>query len=129
MDHRTHLSRHYSWSAAYLRRQSLDAKRIHGHLSEPHCKRRARGEPVRLELAAVHVPLAAVKVSFQWQVDFELSGFISIFARIDTKTMVIKQKYCKPQAESFSTWSHGMICESPEAGGLEDIEYDDWVIS
>ena len=22
----------------------------------------------------------------------------------------------------------GLLCESPEAGGLEDVEYEDWVI-
>ena len=50
------------------------------------------------------------------------------FAKIYTNAMTTKQEYIEPKAEAISAWSLDMLCDSPVAGGLEDLEYEDWVI-
>ena len=42
--------------------------------------------------------------------------------------MTMRQEYSEPKAEAISAWSYEMLCESPVEGGLESVEYEDWVI-
>lgn len=42
--------------------------------------------------------------------------------------MTMRQEYIEPKAESISAWPYEMLCESPVEGGLESVEYEDWVI-
>ncbi len=43
--------------------------------------------------------------------------------------MIKRKHYLSPECEYEDTISEGILCESPETGGLEDVEYDDWEIS
>ena len=65
---------------------------------------------------------------FHLTLDFEMMSILIRFARIYTNAMTIRQEYCEPRAESIAAWSLDMVCESPVEGGLEDLEYEDWVI-
>ena len=37
-----------------------------------------------------------------------------------------KMKYIKPSLRLIPTTVENIVCGSPQAGGLEDIGYDDW---
>ena len=50
------------------------------------------------------------------------------FARIDTIAMIIRQEYSEPKAEAINAWFYEMLCDRPVDGGLESVEYEDWVI-
>ena len=42
--------------------------------------------------------------------------------------MTMRQKYREPKAEAINALSYDMLCDNPVEGGLESIEYEDWVI-
>ena len=37
--------------------------------------------------------------------------------------------YYPPETEELGTGLKSLLCDSPVDGGLEDLEYEDWVIS
>ena len=43
--------------------------------------------------------------------------------------MIKRKYYFSPECEFEDAIPGGILCESPETGGLEDVGYDDWVIS
>ena len=42
--------------------------------------------------------------------------------------MIKLKHYLSPECEYEEALYTGLLCESPEIGGLEGVEYDDWVI-
>ena len=40
----------------------------------------------------------------------------------------LTNNYCPPKTEAFGAISEAMLCDSPVDGGLESVEYEDWVI-
>lgn len=41
---------------------------------------------------------------------------------------MLNKLYVHPECEIEATSLVSIICVSPDAGGLEDVEYEDWVV-
>lgn len=41
--------------------------------------------------------------------------------------MITHISYSSPDIEMISIYHETLICTSPDAGGLEDIGYEDWI--
>ena len=42
--------------------------------------------------------------------------------------LFLKKAYCAPQAETVPLMLTELLCTSPEDGGIEDVEFEEWVI-
>ena len=40
----------------------------------------------------------------------------------------VMNHYCPPETEVLGSEMMALMCESPVEGGLESVEYEDWVI-
>ena len=45
-----------------------------------------------------------------------------------TFTMINKTNYLRPECSAEALRIEELLCESPVDGGLEDVNYEDWVI-
>ncbi len=65
-----------------------------------------------------------------YECGFAVNHIFCTFAFIQYRrsNMRIEKHYMRPECEFEVTSPEGLICASPETGGLEDVGYDDWVI-